>query len=259
MYSFRQTKKSHAIKNSNNITIHIGQNTRFAESACVCIMLHNVEQSMPSIVENINIFRNLFKRIFFVLIDNNSTDNTFQLCKNIPNSILLQSTGEEEYATRNMYLKFVYSNKTLFNYMIVIDADIALRNPLTMTSFKFLEAEMVDHWDVIFANQSYKYYDIQNLITPNFNIQDVSLDQVEKVIQNEQTHIPSDAGLIPVKSAYGGFAIYKTHILDINNKYTTDKHVSFNLRLHNKLPNIKMFIDSSFVIETHSDNAYLYR
>lgn len=255
---FRPPMAAKSIVTIGGVSIHQEKSGNFNGTACVCILLKNIEPYVSSIYENINFLKTIMKGVFFVLIDNNSTDKTAQLCKSIPNSILLQAAGQEEYAVRNMYLKFVHDNKSVFTYMMVIDAEICLRSPLRIESFNFLEKDTVLQWDVIFANQSYKYYDIYNLITDQFDITQIDRTILQEVVSRQQKHIPMDSGFIPVKSAFGGFAIYKTHILVTNNKYTTDGHVSFNLKLREVNPSVRMFIDSSFIIETHTENAHLY-
>jgi hypothetical protein len=109
----------------------------------------------------------------------------------------------------------------------------------------------------MFANQTYKYYDIESLVDDKkqvYRIDDMEVKQ--KKIKQYQVHIPKNSGLIPVNSAFGGFAVYKTSVLDTGNKYTTDNHISFNLNISKAYS--KMFIDSSFIIETNPNNSFLY-
>ena len=69
-------------------------------------------------------------------------------------------------------------------------------------------------------------------------------------------HISKHADLIPVRSAFGGLAIYKTKHLT-ENSYASDGHVSFNLKYYKSGGN-RMFLDPSLLLETPSENAYLY-
>jgi len=222
------------------------------------MLLRNIDPISKQLLSNINSIKEWFNKTFFVFVNFNSIDNTYVLFKDIPNSILFNASIDEEYKVRNMYLKFVHENKDAFDYMMVIDPFTALSMPLKKDSFNCMLSHNVSSWDTVFANQSYKYYDIHNLITDTINIKNVTPENVGVFIKNEQKHIPSNMGLIPVKSAFGGFAIYKTYVLDSNNKYTVDGHVSFNLNLLNPPNSNTVFIDSSFVIETNPSMAELY-
>ena len=72
------------------------------------------------------------------------------------------------------------------------------------TSFKY------DDWNVLAGNQTGNYYDIWALRQPGYIDYDCWKDhrgdETQKII--EGTHYESK-GLIPVKSAFGGIAIYK--------------------------------------------------
>ena len=160
------------------------------------------------------------------------------------------------YKNRNMYLSFVCDNKNIFDYMIVIEPHVSLWKPLSLTSFNFLKLKDNTQWNAMFANQSYKYYDIENLVSKHINILEVSEENKKQFIKDKQFHIPPNADYIPVDSAYGGFAVYKTHIIHDKIKYMDDGHISFNLKLFGTTSN--MFIDPAFVIDTNPKNAHVY-
>jgi hypothetical protein len=142
--------------------------------------------------------------------------------------------------------------------MIVVDADRSLHNDLKPLYFNCLSNENIHKWNAVFANQSYKYYDIESLNGSIFNKDLTSLSDIEKkqVMKKYQQHIPDDAGLIPVRSAFGGLAIYKTSILHESIKYRSDGHLSFNLELSKDVP--KIYIDSSLVLESSELNNDCY-
>jgi hypothetical protein len=222
------------------------------------MVLKNIDPISKQLLSNLDSIRGWFNKTFFVFVNFNSIDNTYTLFKDIPNSLLFNTSADEEYKVRNIYLKFVHENKEAFDYMMVIDPFTSLVMPLKKDSFNCMLSHNVSSWDAVFANQSYKYYDIPNLVTESIDITNILAGNVDTFIKKEQKHIPSNMGLIPVKSAFGGFAIYKTYILDSSNKYTRDGHVSFNLNLLNAQNSNTMFIDSSFVIETSPSMAELY-
>jgi len=219
------------------------------------MLLDNVEAHTKSILTNISILQSVFSKTFFVFVirDNNKiTELTFS---KINHSIVIQTQETEEYKQRNLYLKFVHENRSLFDIMVVIDPLISLLTPLNPAVFSFLKSNL--KFSACFANQSYKYYDIENLVDDTRAVHIIE-DETEKKQQIKllQKHIHKESGNIPVKSAFGGFGIYKIAALDHDNKYTTDKHITFNLKVYSKDPN--MFIVSSFLIETSPENAGLY-
>ena len=242
-------------KNTNNISLHISDNYEFNGSACFCIMLHDNDNIHTSILKNLTLLKTWMHKSFFVFINNNSKDNTYENYKNYPNSIILNSSQEVMYKNRNMYLSFVCDNKNMFDYMMVIEPHVSLWKPLNINSFNFLKQTHTT-WNAIFANQSYKYYDIENLVTKDINIREVSEDNKKQFIKDKQIHIPPTSEYIHVDSAYGGFAVYKTHILHDTVKYVDNSHISFNMRLFGT--NSNMFIDPAFVIDTNPNNAYVY-
>jgi hypothetical protein len=129
-----------------------------------------------------------------------------------------------------------------------------LDTPIKISSLNCFKR--VSEWNVIFANQSYKYYDIDNLLTsdtkPYHEEEDAEKKKVIKATL--QYHIPSDVDPIPVSSAYGGLAIYKVTSLIPTAFYKTDGHKSFNILVNEK----KMFIWPSLVLETPLSLALFY-
>ena len=184
-----------------------------------------------------------FKSVFFIFVNSNSNDNTHFNFKKIENSILLDTTSNDESVHRNLYLKSFYASREKFNLMMIIDPWISMRTTLKLRSFDFMSHDRILDWDICFANQTYKYYDLENLI-------------LEKNEITYKKHIPSNSGLIMVKSAFGGFAVYKTSIFKNNSKYNLDNFKSLNLQFSNQ--NLKMFIISDFLIETSPENAHLF-
>jgi hypothetical protein len=240
--------------NKSDLKLSISTNpNKINCSVCICILMNTLD-TLEIISNNLSYLQALFEKSFIVfVVDNGSSVNEWS--SQHKNSLTIQTTFKEEYAKRNLYLKFVQDNKTSFDYMIVIDPTICLKTSLKSEVFDFLRKDV--DFNVMFANQTYKYYDIESLVDNKkqvYRIDDVELKK--KKIKEYQVHIPKNSGLIPVNSAFGGLAVYKTSILDSDNKYTTDNHISFNLNISNAYS--KMFIDSSFLIETNPNNSFLY-
>jgi hypothetical protein len=218
-------------------------------SVCICVLI-NDKNNIQIIIENLIKLREIFKKTFIVFVSYNMDILYREVLSNLENCLLINSTNySEEFQLRNLYLNFFHENRKMFNLMMVIDP-INLYCPINRKSFNFLEN--LD-FNVAFANQSYKYYDIDSLIDDYKNGSTITDPELKK---EQQKHISINNELIPVKSAFGGLAVYKTEVLDLDNKYTTDNHITFNLKISEKYS--KMFIVPSFLVETSPDNAYLY-
>jgi hypothetical protein len=220
----------------------------FPVNACICTLLKNDEENFSSIITNIRSLQKYFSKSFVVFVESNSTDNTVEVFSKVDNALFIHLDSASESAQRNAYLSFVVKNTRMFDVMIVLDTKIAIRKPINKSSFGCLSSANYSQWDAVFANQSYKYYDIDSLRTKE------TLSNPEKSKSMKQ-HIPRDEKYIPVISAFGGLALYKTHQLD-KCEYKSDGHVSFNILYNRQCP--RMFIDPSLVLETLEENAHLY-
>mgnify|MGYP000332023105 CR=1 FL=1 len=218
-------------------------------SVCICVLIKDTS-NIQNMIENLIKLREIFKKTFIVFVSYNIDILYKELLSNLENCLLINSSNySEEFQLRNLYLSFFHENIKMFNLMMVIDP-INLYLPINTKSFNFLEN--LD-FTVAFANQSYKYYDIDSLIDDYKNGSTITDPELKK---EQQKHISINNELIPVKSAFGGLAVYKTEVLDIDNKYTTDNHITFNLKISQKYS--KMFIIPSFLVETSPENGHLY-
>jgi len=223
--------------------------TGIFKSVCICVLIKDTS-NIEIMIQNLIKAREMFKKTFIVFVSYNIDTIYKEILSNLENCLLINSNKySEEFQLRNLYLRFVHENKKIFDLMMVIDP-INLCLPINVRSFNFLEN--LD-FNVAFANQSYKYYDIDSLID---DYKDGSAIADPELKKEYQKHISVNNEIIPVKSAFGGLAIYKTEVLDLDNTYTTDNHKTFNLKISQKYS--KMFIVPSFLVETSPDNAYLY-
>ncbi len=201
--------------------------------------------------------QNLFSKSFIVFVESNSTDNTVEHFSKLENALFIHLESANEAQQRNAYLSFVTKNTRIFDVMIVLDTKVAIQKPLNSSLFNCFSGTRYHSWDAIFANQSYKYYDIASLRSKDCPT-DLSELTAEERTRRERTlryHIPSDEKLIKVTSAFGGLAVYKTKYID-KCEYKSDGHVSFNIFYNRQSQN--MFIDPSLVLETLEENAHLY-
>ena len=253
VYSRKNTGQQVSIS-ASDLTLNISENpTKINSSVCICILM-NTTDTLDIISNNLSYLHSLFEKSFIVFVVDHGS-SVIEWSTRHENSLTIQTTFTEEYEKRNLYLKFVQDNKLSFNYMLVIDPLISLKIPLKTDLFQFLRKDVA--FNVMFANQTYKYYDIESLVDDKKQVYRIDdKEEKQKKIKEYQVHIPKNTGMIPVHSAFGGFAIYKTSVLDGNNKYTTDNHISFNLNISKSYS--KLFIDSSFLIETNPNNSFLY-
>jgi hypothetical protein len=226
----------------SNDGYQIYENTDFHYDASVFICMVLEQLPDPNTILKITTLRLLFKQSFLILCCKNSIENMTQ----INNSVVFYDTDETN--CRNLYLNFVNRNRRKVEYMMVLDKH-ALDSDLQPGIFNCFGYS--EHWDCIFANQSYKYYDIDSLVTNSTKEYHEETDEnLKKMIcKRLQYHIPCDNELIPVKSAFGGLGIYKTHVLQ-DSFYSDDGHRGFNLRI---AETHRLFIDPSLVIKTSPD------
>jgi hypothetical protein len=221
---------------------------------CICVVLDGFTDKMLDALVKI---RGYFKTSFIVFSIFNCSQSEVEKISVFKHSVVFNSNSKNITLCRNEYLTFFTDNIILFDYMLVIDS-LTLHTEITANLFSCFKPERIPNWDVLFANQLYKYYDIDNLITEDtlefHKEKDPSIKKEMKM--KLQIHIPADSDLIEVKSAFGGLAIYHKAVIQTNNSYKNDEHISFNLKV-SEVTN-RMYIDPSIQIKTLSDYAYLY-
>jgi hypothetical protein len=241
-------KKIEIQQKNEKDTLFIESNAPLKFSACICMVLSG-DLSYKKI-DSLARLRSYFKETHIIFTASGLSEDA--LVRSVNYSTVIDLKTSEEYILRNAYIEFIRKNKDLFKFMIVID-DQLLENEIKLSSLNCFK--MVDDWDAVFGNQSYKYYDIENLLTSETQPYHEEIDLAKK---NElrrilQYHIPSDIEPIPVMSAYGGFAIYKIDMFPTNLEYKPDGHKSFNI-LFNK----RMFIWTSLILRTPPSLSSLY-
>jgi hypothetical protein len=247
------------------------QDFKFNKSVAICGPVRNGAKHFEMVSKNIKKIASWFKTAIIIVVESDSDDNTLELWSKETDVNLLshgklserfRSRTERLALCRNTYLNIVLSRKKDIDLMINIDLDDVLSEEIDEFLLEncMLETEYPG-WDAVFANQSYRYYDIWALRDENVDFDCMEAIHVHRKsrfdsISKFQRHIPSNSGFLPVKSAFGGFGIYKVSSLDSNCKYigraTITKeiceHVPLNLYLTGK--GCKLFIDSSMVLLT---------
>lgn len=260
--TFISTTNAHlqtsAAPTSTAINISESSTAKFPVSVGICALLKNNEMEFSNIVGNIRTLQSYFAKSFVIFVESGSTDKTAELFSKVENSLFIHLDSDAtEAEQRNAYLSVINNNVNLFNVMIVVDPKIALMKPIDSSIFSCFVGSKYHSWDALFANQSYKYYDIASLRSKDCPSDLSELNEHERSakIRSLKMHIPRDEKMIPVASAFGGLALYKTSYLN-RCEYKNDGHVSFNVLLYRQTKS--MFIDPSLVLETLEENAGLY-
>jgi len=169
---------------------------------------------------------------------------------------------------RNVYVKYIRDNYEMYKWDYVAVADLDGMNfKLTKSGIRScFETKTI--WDGVMANQSFGYYDLYALRAVNwvegdcfeeleiekrrakhqkqsknrflnFILSFKHYDRLRKtVIYDRMRLLPKKSGLIKVRSAFGGFAIYKPGIF-FNSDYNGDEanivseHVIFHSNIEN--------------------------
>ena len=203
------------------------------------------EPYLKKTLDNIELYSSLFKESFKVIIENGSKDKTRDILKQnrTENDFYffeddlndLPNRGLRLEKARNIFIEKIKSNSKLkdSNLLIVLDLDESgnykIKNDVIIKSINFLNSKK--SIGAVFANQYGTYYDmwtlrdkkycqndfwaevLQNIakkINHKNNITSEILAEVKKEYIDSKT-FTFDENLppIPVKSAFGGFGIYK--------------------------------------------------
>ncbi len=131
---------------------------------------------------------------------------------------------------RNEVLGHLFSSTDVFPTTLVLDLD-GPNEKLNSHEVLGAMSRKDPHWDAVFGNPQPSYYDLYALRCTGWCDEDVwqrihaakkplffrkrwRRDLIRSIIHDRQYRIPVTAPLIPVKSAFGGLALYRTSILD---------------------------------------------
>jgi hypothetical protein len=198
---------------------------KYPEKILICGVCQNVEQAFLNTKKSIEKLGNRFADYAVIIYENNSTDNTVNLYREWANSnpkvvfisenmhpLDLPWTRMEKIArARNIVLaearKSQYSD---FPYLIMADLDFITLWPIEEI---IKSIHLPIEWDCISANgtrvRDQAYYDRYAFRDNIFCLGPELLDSWWQELASTWFHIYND-DLIPVFSAFGGLAIYKT-------------------------------------------------
>ena len=215
--------------------------------------------------------------VYFLVIESDSSDDTartlYEISKKNPNFFfkslgilesLIPNRIERLIFCRNVYVKEIRESEALQNADFVIVTDLDGVNGKLKTENVSFGISRLDSWDALCANQSGRYYDLlalrheywcpQNVFEEYYWLRKVvSSKKAKKIaIFSKMIRIPKNSGLIPVDSAFGGFAIYKATTFSSNDYTRLPRdnpsdidHVILNRRLRES--GGKIYIDSQLI------------
>ena len=241
----------------------------------ICGIVRDCEKTILNDLNKLDEATKNFKNKIYYIVESDSKDNTIHKLENCKsqfdnfNYISLgtlkkrfESRTERLAYCRNMYLNYLDNfNETNIDYVIVSDLD-DMNRLLNIEAIESCWNTEID-WDVITANQLYKYYDIYALrhkyLNPFNQTEALSLmenffekkELIKFFIENKFFSISAKSKLIKVDSAFGGLAIYKKQTLEnvryhgIRNNYDVCEHVELNLQIVKN--NYKIYINPKLI------------
>jgi|688.fasta_scaffold344917_1 hypothetical protein len=249
-------------------------------------IVKNIEKSLKKDIKNIGNALSFFKEVHWFLVESDSSDNSQQTLlkmketdknfdfisiENMDNSYNFRT--ERLAIARNKYLSHIrdHINSNEFPYVVVADFNL-LNKKLSIESV--ISSWSRSDWDVVTANQSSRYYDIWALRHPLWSPNDCweQHEFLKKYIKTPEIinsyslrsrmlRLPKDSDWIPVDSAFGGFAIYKSSFL-FNDVYYDGKndvgnmiceHVPFNRKI--KELGARIFINTNLINAHNTDHS----
>ena len=249
-------------------------------------ILKNIEKTLKKDIQILSKALEFFREIHWFLVESESNDKSLSILSEIKktnNNFNYQSLGTsiknnanrtDVMATaRNAYLAYLREkvDQNEFPYVVVADFNL-LNNKLSCNSV--LTSWSNDNWDVVTANQSGPYYDIWALRHPLWAPNDCW--EHHKFIRNyvrfpesaltfsirsRMLRINKKSNWIKVDSAFGGFAIYKSQFLLMDNYYEgldengkmVCEHVTFHKRLTDN--GAKIYINPAMINTKYTDHS----
>ena len=249
-------------------------------------ILKNIEKTLKKDIQILSKALEFFREIHWFLVESESNDKSLSILSEIKktnNNFNYQSIGTsiknnanltDVMATaRNAYLAYLREkvDQNEFPYVVVADFNL-LNNKLSCNSV--LTSWSNDNWDVVTANQSGPYYDIWALRHPLWAPNDCW--EHHKFIRNyvrfpesaltfsirsRMLRINKKSNWIKVDSAFGGFAIYKSQFLLMDNYYEgldengkmVCEHVTFHKRLTDN--GAKIYINPAMINTKYTDHS----
>jgi len=243
----------------------------FDQKIVVCGTVRNCGASLESDYLKIKEALRRFTHVYWFLVESDSDDDSINVLNKfsrkdtnfryvslgmLANNIPMRT--ERIAYCRNRYLEEIaqFPNYVDAPYLVVADLD-GMQGLLTEDAL--LSCFEDDDWDALTSNQIGPYYDIWALRQEHWSPDDcwqhkAYLDQFKvgnrrsffSAIYSRMINISPSSPRIPVDSAFGGLAIYKTKVIDANARYIgtnpdhqfrngeVSEHVAFHQSIRSK-------------------------
>jgi glycosyltransferase involved in cell wall biosynthesis len=195
-------------------------------SCCICSIVKNGAQYLERVLQNMEQIGSIFDDYVIIICYDDSTDNTLQILKDYVDKnsrfrLLINTTKIEVGGrthkianARNHCLKHIKEYFTDYQYFIMMDCDDACASPFNIDVLKN-NLKRTD-WDGLTFNLTHPCYNLWALSMKHlvYSIWHFRQPTAHKNYNDTIHHLvktcPSGE-LIPVYSAFNGFAIYRTH------------------------------------------------
>jgi len=241
----------------------------------------NCGKYIAGVLENIEKYCSLFNDYEVFTVDGFSTDSTMNTVVNWCNedwvrrrTSFQRTQGlprmESLVEARNMLVDLFRPQFGKNVYFLMLDADSPNASPLSDEDLEgFLFAFQREDWAAVFCSQRKKYYDIWTLrdsrLDEDYQVKFKGLSwrdgSMQRALEPYERPIPPEVGFWPVRSAYGGAALYKTEYLENARFNSTKRWVDDDGEEHersqceivgfNECIDGKMYINAKWFIGDH--------
>ena len=209
------------------------------KNCCICLCVFNNEEGLPPVLNNIKKLSAIFNTKILVFYDN-SNDKSFEILNNynknnknieiiINNKKKLNLRTERIAFARNSLLQLIRDKYITYEYFIMMDSnEYSCVGNINLDVIK--ESLLLSNWDSLSFDRAAGYYDFWALSYDPYIYSIYHFYNWNKVISmmrynfnNLLEYYKNEKcdKLIPVYSAFNGFAIYKTNKF-IDCKYSSN-------------------------------------
>ena len=211
------------------------------KNCCICLCVYNNEEGLPYVLNNIKKLNNIFNTKILVFYDH-SNDNSLSILTDYLNNnnnmeIIINNNNKSWIRTeniafaRNVLLQLIREKYNNYEYFIMMDSnEYSCIGNIKIDIIK--ETLLMNNWDSISFDREAGYYDLWALsFEPyiysffHFNDWQCNVEMMRKELHILLDKYKQSDELIPVYSAFNGFAIYKTNKF-LNCNYSANIDVS---------------------------------
>jgi len=208
-------------------------------NCCICLCVFNNEQGLPHVLNNIKKLEIIFNIKILVFYDH-SKDKSYQILfeyskKNNNMEIIINNKTRSNIRTeqiafaRNTLLQMIRDKYNTYEYFIMMDSnEYACIGDINIDVIK--ESLLLNNWDSLSFDREAGYYDTWALSFDPYIYSFFHFNNWRKVVNNMRDEFnkllnyykkEKSNDLIPVYSAFNGFAIYRTKKF-LNCKYSSN-------------------------------------